>query len=371
MPPYPIASYPKSARLFMLYQRLPREKKSAISLTELMHDYGYDATKFANERKNLENDLTSLHHIFDDIFNNAALIRLPAWERNSSGKTARFYIEPTFTIDVIDEQTLFFWEMLANYTASYLPLSIQQHIKAKLVGFHKQKYNRFHSSPLGQWQSHLITLPSVLQAPTLTEQVLANIHQAFLQNKHLQISYQNKWHHEPIVRLIYPKGLVFIDNMVYLTGFNPVDDDIDDDVLLNAQRNFAINRIHQAKIIEAHIPDWVGRDAFNLANLAKLGKLELNEGSPIHLVLKVQKYACQHLYERPLSDDQSISDIDDSWNQVNATLINTQRLQDWLVSMSQLAVVIEPSALKAIILQRLQSAVNLYQDINTEPKRHL
>jgi hypothetical protein len=53
---------------------------------------------------------------------------------------------------------------------------------------------------------------------------------------------------------------------------------------------------------------------------------------------------------------------DDTWNQVSATVANTKRLQDWLVSMSQLAVVVEPIALKAVILERLQSALELYED---------
>ena len=357
----PIASCNKSTRLFALYQRLPRDKDKAISLTELMEVYSNDTHKFKNERKNLENDLTSLNQIFNDIFYSDALIRVPAWGQNISGKTARFYIERDFTIDAINEQTVFFWEMLANYTANYLPASFKQSISDKLIQLGRHQKYGFTRSPLGQWQSYLITLPSVLLAPALDDEVLAHIHKALLENKKLQISYQNKWDSEPIERLIYAKGLVFIDNMIYLTGFDPTDDHINDEVLLESHRNFAVNRIKNAKVLEESIPDWVGRDTFTLENLSQLGKLELNDGLEIKLVLKVQKYACQHLYERPLSEDQQITIIDDTWNQVNATVANTQRLQDWLVSMSQLAVVVEPTELKATIHERLQSALALYK----------
>ena len=358
----PIASYNKSIRLFALYQCLPRDKDKAISLTELMEAYGDDADKLNNERKNLENDLTSLNQIFNDIFFSDALIRIPAWVQNISGQTARFYIEPDFTIDAINEQTVFFWDMLAKYTANYLPASFKQSISDKLTQLGRHQKHGFIQSQLGQWQSYLITLPSVLLAPALDDEVLAHIHKALLENKKLQISYQNKWDSEPIERLIYAKGLVFIDNMIYLTGFDPTDDHINDKVLLKAHRNFAVNRIKKAKVLEEPIPDWVRHDAFTLENLNKLGKLELNEGLEIRLVLKVQKYACQHLYERPLSQDQKIAITDDTWNQVSATVANTMRLQDWLVSMSQLAVVIEPLELKTIILERLHSAIELYQD---------
>jgi len=362
MPTHAIASYTKSERLFILYQYLPRDKDKAVSLTELMTAYGNDPKHFANERKNLENDLISLNQIFNDIFYSQALVRVPAWEQNISGKTARFYIEPSFSIDVINEQILFFWEMLSNYTAHYLPMAVQQTIADKLAQIKRQDQQAFDRSALGQWQNHLITLPSVVQAPTLNSDVLASIHQALLRSCHLNITYYKKWDDSATQRVIYPRGLVFIDNMMYLTGFNAVEDHIDDEVLLKSHRNFAVNRITHATFIDESIPDWVERDIFTLASLQKLGKLEFTDNTEIKLVLKVQRFACQHLYERPLSQGQQITIIDDIWNQVSATVANTQRLQDWLVSMSQLSVVIEPVELKEIILDRLHSALELYRD---------
>ncbi|WP_201603064.1 helix-turn-helix transcriptional regulator [Psychrobacter submarinus] len=362
MTTHPIASYNKSTRLFALYQFLPRDKVNAMSLTELMSVYGANPDRYANERKNLENDLMSLNQIFNDIFYSQALVREPAWGQNISGQTARFYIEPSFSIDVINEQTVFFWQMLANYTANYLPTSFKQSISDKLDQLDRQDKTSFNQGRLGQWQNHLITLPSVVQAPKLDSDVLASIHQALLHSCQLKITYRKKWDESANEKLIYPKGLVFIDNMMYLTGFYPVEDHIDDNVLLKAHRNFAVNRITKAAVMDESIPDWVARNAFTLKNLSKLGKLELNDGLEIRLVLKIQRYACQHLYERPLSNDQQITVIDNTWNEVRATVTNTQRLQDWLVSMSQLAVVVEPAQLKAVILERLESGKALYDN---------
>lgn len=357
----PIASYNKSERLFILYQRLPRVKAKAISLTELMSTYSEDYESYASKRKNLENDLISLNRIFNHVFYSNALVRVPPWEQSISGKTARFYIEAGFSIDVVSEQTLFFWEMLSNYTAHYLPVSMQLTISDKLSQIRRQDKQAFDRSPLGQWQDHLITLPSIVQPPTLNSDVLANIHQALLQNRQLHICYNRKWENSLIKRVVYPRGLVFIDNMIYLTSFNVVEDNIDDKVLLEQHRNFAVSRITEAIVLDEPIPDWVRRDIFALASLQELGKLEFTDNTKISLILKVQKYACQHLYERPLSADQNIAIVDDTWNQVSATVANTQRLQDWLVSMSQLAMVVEPIALKTKILERLHSALELYE----------
>ena len=106
MSTHPIASYTKSARLFALYQCLPRIESDAVSLTELMTAYGDNLNNYTNERKNLENDLIGLNQIFNDIFYSNALVRIPAWGQNISGQTARFFIEPSFSIDVINEQTV-------------------------------------------------------------------------------------------------------------------------------------------------------------------------------------------------------------------------------------------------------------------------
>ena len=218
--------------------------------------------------------------------------------------------------------------MLDKDTANYLPVSFKQGITDKLTQLRRQDRDNFHQSRLGQWQDYLVTLSSIVQAPKLDNDVLCGIHQALLQNRQLQIRYQNKWEEKPTQRVVYPKGLIFIDNMIYLTGFNPVNDHVDDDVLLEGHRNFAVNRITESVVIDKPIPDWVGRDVFTLDSLQKLGKLEFGKNIEINLVLQVQKYACQHLYERPLSINQKITIIDDTWNQVSATVANTTRLQD-------------------------------------------
>ena len=150
--------------------------------------------------------------------------------------------------------------------------------------------------------------------------------------------------------------------MIYLTGFNPREDHINDEILLEAHRNFAVNRITEAGIIDKVIPDWVERDSLSLKCLRERGKLEPTDSVQIKMVLKVQTYACQHLFERPLSQDQTITVVDSTWNQVSASVANTKRLQDWLVSMSQLAVVVEPSELKAEIFERLKSGLALYKN---------
>lgn len=62
------------------------------------------------------------------------------------------------------------------------------------------------------------------------------------------------------------------------------DDHIDDKELLKSHRNFAVNRITEAVVINKPIPDWVGRDAFSLKSLHKLGRLEPTDDTQIKLI---------------------------------------------------------------------------------------
>ncbi|WP_227430663.1 helix-turn-helix transcriptional regulator [Psychrobacter sp. I-STPA6b] len=356
-----IAELPKTARLFWLYQYLPRNASQAQSLTEIMEEYSKNDPTNPSKRKNLENDLKSLYLALSEISHQEALYRKPSWDNdNINGKTAYYHINPDFSLDIINDETLFFWQMLANYTTDYLPKTLQNTLEQKLINMLKSN-KKFSDSKLGQWQQHLITLPSVIHAPTLDSEVVATIHQALLNQQILEIYSCNKWEQQGKTRIIYPHGLVFIDNMMYLSAFNPADDHIDDDVLLDQYRNFAICRIQSARIIDKPIPDWVTRDGLSLENLKRFGKLEPTEDIQIKLVLKVEHYACQHLYERPLSTDQIITDIDDTYKQVTATVANTTRLQDWLVGMSQRAVVLEPKHVRDTVYARLQEAMDLYQ----------
>lgn len=362
MPINNIASLTKTIRLFWLYQNLPRGDKNAKNLSQLMCIYYPKNPTDSSKRKNLENDLKKLYEVFYDLGYPEALCRNPSWDiDNISGRTPEYHINSDFRLDIINEETLFFWQMLTNYTSHYLPVELQNILQQKLKHIQAQQKRTFNHSPLGHWQQQLITLPSIVHAPKLNSTILATIHTALLSNRVLKINYCKKWQQQAEVRTIYPHGLVFIDNMMYLSAFNPTNDHIDDDVLLKQHRNFAVCRIQSANLIDTPIPDWVSRDALSLENLKQLGKLEPTDDMQIKLVLKVQRYACQHLYERPLSDDQIIIDIDEHWKKVTATVANSARLQDWLVSMSQLAVVLEPQHVRDTVYARLQEAMDLYQ----------
>ena len=353
--------YPRGERLILLYQHLPKGEKNAKTLSELLTTFNPTGEKAKSRAKLLEQDLLALFSLFGDN----SICRIPTWTDGLiTGKTPKYYLHPNFSLDSFDNETLFFWEMLDKFTAHYLPHDMHQKLVEKIASVHSRQQTQYQASTLGQWKNHIIALPSLLNAPQFDNQVIATIQQAILDHKTLEFDYRRKWEQQPETKTIYPVGLVFIDNMIYLTGFYAVGDSIRMDTIdqLCEHRNFAINRIITAKIIDETIPVWV--EKFNLDYLNNLGKLEYHLtdwGEKIVLKLKIEHYAGDHLRERPLSDDQTIERLDDDHLLLTATVMNSVRLVDWLVSMSQLSEVLEPIDVREAVKNRLLDGLNYYQ----------
>ena len=101
----------------------------------------------------------------------------------------------------------------------------------------------------------------------------------------------------------------------------------------------------------------------SLEELSRKGMLETHltqRGKTITLKLKINHMAAQHLTERPLSNDQILEKMDEKNLLLTATVMNTVRLEDWLISMSHMSEVIEPIKLREIIINRLTDGLSQY-----------
>lgn len=354
-----IMSQSRGERLIQLYQYLPRGEKNAKTLSELISQFNPTGEKPKSRSKLLEQDLLSLFNLWGE----QAIGRIPSWTvGNITGKTPKYYLQNSFSLDNFDNENLFFWEMLDKFTAHFLPKDVHTQLEQKISKVQQSQQKKYQTSDLGQWKNHLITLPSVLQAPQLDNEILTTIHHALRERKALEFSYQKKWHENVEKKVIYPVGLVFVDNMVYLTGFYPLEDSLKlkEQDYLEQQRVFAITRISNASVLQETIPAWV--EQFTLPYLQKIGVLEryLTKQTTIHLKLQIDYHASQHLTERPLSQDQVIKRFDKDTLIVTATVENTERLENWLMGMASSSQVLEPEWLRQAMIKRLKSALSYY-----------
>lgn len=355
-----LMSQSRGERLIQLYQYLPRGEKNAKTLSELISQFNPTGEKIKSRSKLLEQDLLSLFNLWGE----QAIGRIPNWTAgNITGKTPKYYLQNNFSLDNFDNENLFFWEMLDKFTAHFLPKDVHTQLEQKISKVHQSRQKKYQISELGQWKNHLITLPSVLQAPELDNDILTTIHQAIREQKALEFHYQKKWHETIEEKVIYPVGLVFVDNMVYLTGFYPLEDSLKltEKDYLEEQRVFAVIRISEAKILDMPIPTWV--EQFTLPYLQKIGVLEryLTPQTTIQLKLQINYHASQHLTERPLSNDQTMQKFDDETLILAATVENTERLENWLMGMASSSQVLEPDWLRQTMIKRLKSALSYYE----------
>ena len=350
----------RGERLILLYQHLPKGEKNAKTLSALLSLFNPTGDKAKSRAKLLEQDLLALFSLFGDN----SICRIPAWSDGLvTGKTPKYYLHTNFSLDSFDNENLFFWEMLDKFTAHYLPKTIHNTLTTKISNVKNHQLKQYQISQLGQWKNHILTLPSVLNAPKLDETILSIIHQAIIEQKALIFDYCRKWEATPEQKTVYPVGLVFIDNMVYLTGFYTIGDSptLSEKMQLENHRNFALTRIYDAQVIDEAIPNWV--EKHSLDTLQKLGKLERHindEPEWINLKLKINNFACDHLTERPLSDNQIIEPFDANNKLLTAKVMNTARLEEWLVAMSQLSEVIEPRYIRENVIERLQAGLSHY-----------
>lgn len=361
------AMYKKTtARLFEIYRYLPVGKHKAKTLTELLRILGTDEQDIKlNKRNALKQDLK----IMAQSLGRNSVMRIPPWEQDNieltiSGKTPKFYLHEQFSLQSKDAETVFFMEMLERFTRHYIPETMQDKLSLQSHLPHKKQQTQYENTALGQWKHKLTSLPSVLAPPDIASDVLTVVHQALLQNKQVNFSYRKKHHEQTEQKTLYPIGLVFMENMMYLTGYYDVGEGISAEKrLLDNHRNFAINRILEITMMDKNIPEMYLQDAYNLSSLQELGKLEPhNQGSlTIILILKIKDFACEHILERPLSVNQKITKLADNWLQLTAEVENTQRLKNWLISMAPFSVVLQPAFLREDIYNRLQSALSNYE----------
>ena len=93
------------------------------------------------------------------------------------------------------------------------------------------------------------------------------------------------------------------------------------------ERSLALHRIQKAQVSTLA---FERPDEFDLQKYDEEGRFGFGEGQRIALSFNIEKGAGFHLSETPLSTDQEISDIDEDWMQIKATVVNSAMLEWWL-----------------------------------------
>lgn len=198
-----------------------------------------------------------------------------------------------------------------------------------------------HGNGLAKWPGKIRVLPRGLprKVPTIRPEVQTAVYQAVLEELKLRITYRRDPEPGETTDLpdhvISPLALVVRDGIVYLVCVYEGYSDL---------RQLALHRIRSAEILDEGFsrPRGFSIDAY--ISQGEFG-ITLNP-RPIRLEARFGRNLGIYLRESPISDDQTIVDLDEKTLLLKATVPDTLELRLWLRSFGDEVVVMRPAALR-------------------------
>lgn len=156
-----------------------------------------------------------------------------------------------------------------------------------------------------------------LLPPKIASGVFDVVSEALYGNRWLRIDYRNVGGRRHTAEVM-PLGLVQQGPCLYLVcRYRGYDN----------ERNLALHRMLAA---EALTLTFDRPKDFDLKKYDDDGRFGFGEGKKIQLVFRIRRAAGHHLLESPLSLDQRVTELDDEWLEVTATVVDSAMLKWWL-----------------------------------------
>ena len=327
-----------SLRQLQLLQILPRHpsKISTLEIQSQLNDLGYSVSL-----RMIQRDLESLESVMPIVCDDRERPFGWSWHQSAFGlqpsmdpiealtfSLAEQYLEPLMPSKSFKRIKVFFDR--AN--------SILKKIKRNEISRWRERVRVEH-----QWQR--------LEAPTINDQVEAEIYDALLKGRQLSVLYTNRAEKRAKQRIINPLGLVLRGQIHYLIC--SMDEDKDN------PRFLPLHRFTKA--------EWNGNTSYEPKGFSvdkyikdnNLGYLYSNK--PIHLEAKFDRSAGFHLTESSLSKDQEITPLDDGRLLVNAKVSDTAQLRWWLLGFAGQVEVLKPNFLREEMIQNIKSMNKRYK----------
>lgn len=200
------------------------------------------------------------------------------------------------------------------------------------------------------WPDKVAIAPTsqALLPPTINSDILVTVHEALYLGRQLQLEYVGRGQSEPKHYAVHPLGLIQRGPVSYLAV--RINDNTD-------VRLLAMHRIRQASRLAAKA---VVPKGFKIASLVPDVAAGFDRGETIRLVMRMAEHAATHLWETPLSMDQTISAVDENgYVKVTATVEDTAQLCWWLLGFGDYVKVLKPVRLAREIQAMHARAANL------------
>ena len=197
--------------------------------------------------------------------------------------------------------------------------------------------NEQHAKKYKNWKDKVITINEglQLQSANVNQRVINNMHEALWDEKVVIAKYQSRTKKFADSYKIHPAGLVYRGRIIYLIC--SFDENREKIIYLPLQRFKSVEilheekSIHQGKKVSSLVKDLLG---FKLNN------------KKLKVKLKFSKMAGAHLFETPLSKNQSIKETKDGFFVVEDEVVDNMELRYWIRAFGDEVEVILPKTLR-------------------------
>lgn len=239
---------------------------------------------------------------------------------------------------------------------------VQQHLKPILPASILEQLNPFFkaasekletlSGPIHSWLDKVRAIPPSqrLLKPIIDADIHLKLSEALLFDKQVKVTYQRSGEDRAREYTIHPLALVERQPTIYLVCTCNSEDGF---------KNWPLQRFKSAYILEepCERPDDFNIDQ-HLESSKGLGFG--GNGENIHLEAIFEKFSGNHLYDTPLSLDQTISELDDNHLKITATVSNTEQLRWWLLGFGERIEIIGPPELREMMAKTANEMYQIY-----------
>ncbi|TKF21154.1 WYL domain-containing protein [Vibrio genomosp. F6] len=291
---------------FELLKRIPRSGKGKVTALELQQQL--ECIGIQRDIRTVQRNLEMLCEHFDIVKDDRAKPYGYSLKTESEG----------LALPLMSPQESLLLSLAEDYLQNLLP----KNVMASLYGFFKAARNNLSPSEGNtkerEWlkKVRFVSETQPLLPPKVEDQVFSEISKALYHNRWLDIEYTNG-KQEDKKSEVMPLGLAQQGSRLYLVcrfkGYNN-------------ERSLAVHRINKAVCSTFSFDRPVD---FNLSKYDNDGRFGFGEGNQCRVEFCITKKVGFHLLETPLSEDQTVEELDSHYL-ITATVIDSMQLEHWL-----------------------------------------
>lgn len=328
----------KSLRDWHLLRLIPRHprQKTPSELQVGLREAGYDLTL-----RSVQRDLNTLSALWGITCNQVGTANYWYWPSDAR----------LFDIPNIGSAEALVFLLAKEYLKDLLP-----HSQLAILKPYFERSEELISKgniPTFRWHQRVRVIQQgpLLKVPNVRVDVIKAVHEALLHEQRVALRYKKRGDPVPREYLLSPHALVLRGGIIYLVATARDYDDL---------LHFALHRATSASLVDQPAIKLKSFDLDRYIAAEKAFEYPQAKGATVTLMAMITDQLAEHLSERPLSADQTLTPIKGKASELRATVADTESLRWWLMGLGAAICISKPASLRHEMKLRLESALKAY-----------